>query len=776
MNIKQMFLSLLLCMLGTVAQAQTDAEYSTALTDITEGNYRIYAEVDGTKYYLKVGNPSGNETNFCVTTTSADEASVFAIAQNEEGSSKLKDTAWKITASGYNFTNPGGGNKNDGAFTNSGYLRGYLNAKRKSEFDRQVLYAQDGAYAVRATNSSGITWGAGAYWGLVTYNDVANCAGYVAEAAYIWHFELQTAKTDVTPENGYYRIYGSGSQAKSYMLADGATNVKGTGTNVAYDGSDNADVWLITGTGGTGTIKSLSAGTYVNIDSSDDGAGLVYLSSNAQELAFTKNPDGTWYIGANDLKAYRYLNFNKANVNVWSEDANDAIVLYQITDTDLLTGRKMLFTLTDKVATGGTISVEESGIGNVKKDAYVIYKVIPNFDGVYEAFAKYGTKNNGSSLAFDMDVDLGNLKVRDADPALTSAITNTGSWTPSESLTIGSFNLKAGQTYYLRLYFLQEGGSYVCNISEMGIKMAADQMTVDYVDVDIDGYGTANALYANDFEGKYAYPFWRGWAWEPNYIHVENGYAEFYYNQEAFNTDEQQRRQLKGAELTCGFTTVSEGWYGFRFYLSDGQFPRDITGSIIAQIFNRGNDNSWAGHLSLSNDKVIVSYRGGMVEPTTKVVGTVQWDNWIPVVMYFKAGRNDKGQIKVWLGDTMTEASPTVTADGINLGFGNWVDDNTLDDTDADGYVGASLGCKFGLYVSDTYDRTIRMDDIKALEGNPAGAFETVKPTIDTTTGISASLSKNEEIKNNTVFNLNGQRVTQPTQGLYIVNGKKIIR
>ncbi len=42
------------------------------------------------------------------------------------------------------------------------------------------------------------------------------------------------------------------------------------------------------------------------------------------------------------------------------------------------------------------------------------------------------------------------------------------------------------------------------------------------------------------------------------------------------------------------------------------------------------------------------------------------------------------------------------------------------------------------------------------------------------TTGISAALMNNERM-NNEVYNLAGQRVAQPTKGLYIVNGKKYI-
>jgi hypothetical protein len=41
------------------------------------------------------------------------------------------------------------------------------------------------------------------------------------------------------------------------------------------------------------------------------------------------------------------------------------------------------------------------------------------------------------------------------------------------------------------------------------------------------------------------------------------------------------------------------------------------------------------------------------------------------------------------------------------------------------------------------------------------------------TTGISNV--NRETINNNRYFNLSGQRVAQPTKGLYIVNGKKVI-
>ena len=44
----------------------------------------------------------------------------------------------------------------------------------------------------------------------------------------------------------------------------------------------------------------------------------------------------------------------------------------------------------------------------------------------------------------------------------------------------------------------------------------------------------------------------------------------------------------------------------------------------------------------------------------------------------------------------------------------------------------------------------------------------------DETTGIE-SMSNAQSTLTNEVFDLQGRRVTQPTKGLYIVNGKKVV-
>ena len=384
--------------------------------------------------------------------------------------------------------------------------------------------------------------------------------------------------------------------------------------------------------------------------------------------------------------------------------------------------------LTDYVTTGGTISIDDGGIGSTRNGAYVIYRVTVPETGVYDAYALFGSKYDGSSLAVDMDVDASVLAGRPTEAQLTQATSSTGSWTPSERYTFGPFLLKAGHEYYLRLNFLQqESGRWVGNVSQLGLHWSTNQTAKEAVPVDVtadDGY-TLYALAGDNRET--IYPFWRGWAWSPNYIEVRNQYIEYYYNQAALDAD--NRRERRGCELTCPFKATSEGWYGFRIYLPEGQFPKDVDGSIICQLFNNGERNSWAGHLALNGNRMDLSYRHALVAPNVRTVGTVEWNRWTKVVLYFRVGRNNKGCIRVWMGDELDEAHPALTADNINFGFGDWIDDTHLNGevTDTNGEADF-IGCKFGLYVSSGGDRTIRFANIKALEGNPDGAFSIVCP------------------------------------------------
>ncbi|MDR1504047.1 MAG: IPT/TIG domain-containing protein [Prevotella sp.] len=376
---------------------------------------------------------------------------------------------------------------------------------------------------------------------------------------------------------------------------------------------------------------------------------------------------------------------------------------------------------------GGSFSVGDDGmIGSTKKDAYLVYPFTVDVDGNYLITAQTATNQSYACyLNADIGTDKEQLAGKVPDANLSQVILKQG-WSIMEDHTYGSFSLKAGKTYYLRLYFLAEGTSWVGNVGNVVLKYAEDQ-TNPGIDVD---NGLDYNLYSNDFNsGVSLLPFSASWAWDPNYIKVENRYAEFYYNQAALDAD--NRRERRGCELTCGFSTTTDGWYGFKIFLPEGKFPKNVDGSIIAQIFNSGDANTWAGHLKINQNKLVVSYRGSAAASAeiNKEVGTLTWDKWIPIVIYFKAGRNNKGLIRVWMGDNIVEVSPTFDSGPINFAFGNWIDDNTLNGTvTPDNPVADNLGGKWGLYVSSGGDRTIRYDDLKVLEKNPTEAFNIVKP------------------------------------------------
>lgn len=435
--------------------------------------------------------------------------------------------------------------------------------------------------------------------------------------------------------------------------------------------------------------------------------------------------------------------------------------------------------LADAIATNGTISVSESDISSTKNGAYAIYEVSVGETALYDIRVFFGTKKDGGSIAIDMDTDLDVLKGRPLETYLTNDVKNPNDWNARDEYGFGPFRLAKGKTYYLRITFLTTSGSWVGNVHEISMEKSADQEATDFVEAGAstdDGY----TLFSQDFDGKSTiYPFYRGWAWEPNYIEKkEDSYLEFYYNAQALAND--NVRQRRGAEITCGYNTATSGWYGFRFYLPEGKFPMNEGGIIIAQMFNQGCRNSWAGHLSIDNGVLKLSHRHALVDPVVASLGKVETNKWYSVVVYFKVGRNNKGRLMAWLGDNMTEASPVYDSGPCNFGFAHWLDDDTLDDTGTNSdclnqssYGGKDrIGCRFGLYVSNDVDITIRMDDIKALQGNPTGAFGIVNPSNGSATGINRIDNTLEGCEE--PYTLSGVKLKDASQhnSLYIKNGK----
>lgn len=214
-------------------------------------------------------------------------------------------------------------------------------------------------------------------------------------------------------------------------------------------------------------------------------------------------------------------------------------------------------------------------------------------------------------------------------------------------------------------------------------------------------------------------PLYKYWATPPCYIERVDNCMEFYYNQEALNKDNVRKR--RGAELRWDYQSYNEGWYGFRFFLPEGKFPKDAKETHIAQIFQFGSCNSWAGLLSIEGQNLKMYHRSSCGNPTEGLVkANIPWNRWIDIVMHFKAAKNGTGRIQVWIDDDPKE-SPSYNKQNINFGFGIWDDDTTL-------AKGNDLGGKWGMYCWDDGDRTIRFDDLAIISGPDERGFEKVKP------------------------------------------------
>lgn len=91
----------------------------------------------------------------------------------------------------------------------------------------------------------------------------------------------------------------------------------------------------------------------------------------------------------------------------------------------------------------------------------------------------------------------------------------------------------------------------------------------------------------------------------------------------------------------------------------------------------------------------------------------------------------------------------------------------------ADSYVLQNGADGLGFYKVDAAN-TIKITSFRAYLTVPTTARSLKIVYGDETTGISTT--KNESAKSNEIYNLNGQRVSKAQKGLYIVNGKKVVR
>ena len=194
-----------------VWQTPVEAHYNAALNAVPDGEYRIYAEVDGKCYYLQAVSPTAAESNGAQFTTRETNASTFTIEQTNVSDGYVA-RSWKITSGKtyggktVYFTNPA---MSGGNISNGGYLRTH-NRGNNWTYDTQVLYYNGSAFAVRATNAKAGSWGEDSFWRQLTNKKV----GYLVESAFIWHFE------DVNAPDGIEDIHHSSTNEAAESAAN----------------------------------------------------------------------------------------------------------------------------------------------------------------------------------------------------------------------------------------------------------------------------------------------------------------------------------------------------------------------------------------------------------------------------------------------------------------------------------------------------------------------------------------------------------------------------
>ena len=369
---------------------------------------------------------------------------------------------------------------------------------------------------------------------------------------------------------------------------------------------------------------------------------------------------------------------------------------------------------------GDGIRIEEDLISYTRNNYYIIYFLTVPSNCIYDVEISGSSVNNNTFINIDMDSNLTLLQNKGRNMQNLTKRIYTTNYNIFQRDKYGSFYLEENKTYYLKLSIIKTTGSYAININNIKLIPNENQNK--------ETFGMGYSIFEFDFKNEAYFPFYPYWAMSPNYIKIENEYAEFYYNQTLYNENE-GKRQYKGAELTGNFYTNQDGWYGYQFCLTD-IFPKNVNGTIIAQIFNQGRVNTWAGHLHISYENLLIAFRGTSFIVNTTLIGKVDWNEWYNFIIYFKVGLNKKGRIKVWFGkNKLIEDQPLFDSGNINFGFGSFSDDETLNSSKIEeNGLPNRIGCKFGLYTSEGGDKIIRFKNLKVLEYNPKGAFDLVNP------------------------------------------------
>ncbi|MCR5821271.1 MAG: DUF4859 domain-containing protein [Bacteroidaceae bacterium] len=234
-----------------------EKDYAKALAYIKNSeSYRIYATLSdsNSKYYLTTNG---------ILTDNKEDASLFTFT-SVEANGTLYRIGWDL---GCAFTNPTLTNGSNGDIVNNGNLNTNIDNNR-NDWERQVFFYNDEAFAVRATNANSANWGASTYWTIIDTGALPE-AGYSLDAAYVWHLEKDGENEYIDRDETVAGITGAegGLDVTQWIVNPTPTSsYEGwdwSDTPTFDEGNNNAEYWMSSGAAFSQTIPYLPAGYYI---------------------------------------------------------------------------------------------------------------------------------------------------------------------------------------------------------------------------------------------------------------------------------------------------------------------------------------------------------------------------------------------------------------------------------------------------------------------------------------------------------------------------------
>ena len=170
------------------------------------------------------------------------------------------------------------------------------------------------------------------------------------------------------------------------------------------------------------------------------------------------------------------------------------------------------------------MNITDEQITKNKNNYSIIYSFKAPAEGVYDVeLSSSIALTDPCYLYADIDYDLNSAIKKGRNVGELVKRANSTRFIDFQKTIHGSFKLEENKEYFLKIAFLKNTGMYTYNIN--GIRVIPNENQNKKI------FGMGYALNKLDFQNEAFYPFYPYWAVAPNYIKVENEYAEFYFNQ-----------------------------------------------------------------------------------------------------------------------------------------------------------------------------------------------------------------------------------------------------